>query len=96
MSLLPRGAPVAPYGHYTSRGGARRVRRTLHGRFPARRPRPPFAGYNANAGSRLGDGSYDGPVLNPVGIDLGRGVDGALGWRWPSSGFVLVNVSRLP
>jgi hypothetical protein len=36
----------------------------------------------------------DDPVLNQSGIDLGSTVDRALGWRWPSSGFVAVNVAR--
>jgi hypothetical protein len=56
----------------------------------------PYAGYNANAGAWLREQTYDAPVLNQAGIDLGPGVDAALGWTWPSSGFVLVNTARLP
>ena len=51
---------------------------------------------NAHAASWLRGGSYDAPVLTQPGIDLGPSVDRALGWRWPSSGFVSVNVARLP
>lgn len=56
----------------------------------------PFAGYNTNASSWLRNGSYNAPVLNQAGIDLGPGVDAALGWTWPSSGFVVVNLTGLP
>ncbi|MGH2515875.1 MAG: hypothetical protein ACRDHP_09495 [Ktedonobacterales bacterium] len=55
-----------------------------------------LAGYNANAGDWLRDGTYNAPVLNQSGIDLGPNVDWYLGWQWPSSGFIQVNVSRLP
>ncbi|HKV84671.1 MAG TPA: hypothetical protein VJN88_08950 [Ktedonobacterales bacterium] len=56
----------------------------------------PYTGYNANNGAWLRGGSYDGPVLNQAGIDLGPAEDTALGWTWPSSGYVQVNTSRLP
>jgi hypothetical protein len=56
----------------------------------------PYSGYNANNGAWLRGGSYDGPVLNQAGIDLGPAEDTALGWTWPSSGYVQVNTSRLP
>jgi hypothetical protein len=55
-----------------------------------------LAGYNGNAGCWLRDGTYNTPVLNQSGIDLDPIVDAALGWQWPSSGFIQVNVSRLP
>lgn len=56
----------------------------------------PYSGYNGNNGAWLRGGSYDGPVLNQAGIDLGPAEDTALGWTWPSSGYVQVNTSRLP
>jgi hypothetical protein len=56
----------------------------------------PYASYNTHAASWLRGWSYDDPVLNQSGIDLGPSVDRALGWRWPSSDFVSVNVARLP
>lgn len=56
----------------------------------------PYAGYNGSNGAWLRGGSYDGPVLNQAGIDLGPTADTQLGWTWPSSGFVQVNTSRLP
>ena len=56
----------------------------------------PYSGYNANNGAWLRGGSYDGPVLNQAGIDLGPAEDTALGWTWPSSGYIQVNTSRLP
>lgn len=55
-----------------------------------------FPNYNAHAGAWLRSGTYDNPVVNQAGIDLSPGVDAALGWTWPSSGFVGVNLSRLP
>lgn len=55
-----------------------------------------LAGYNGNAGSWLRDGTYDSPVLNQSGIDLSPALNQALGWTWPSSGFIRVAVSRLP
>ncbi|MGH2484409.1 MAG: hypothetical protein ACRDHE_00205, partial [Ktedonobacterales bacterium] len=56
----------------------------------------PYAGYNANNGAWLRGGSFDGPILNQADIDLGPSEDTALGWIWPSSGYVRVNTSRLP
>ncbi len=55
-----------------------------------------LAGYNGNSGGWLRDGTYDHPVLNQSGIDLGPAADAALGWTWPSSGFIQTNISRLP
>jgi hypothetical protein len=55
-----------------------------------------LSGYNGNSGAWLRDGTYNAPVLNQAAIDLGPGVDAALGWTYPSSGFVQVDVSRLP
>ncbi len=54
------------------------------------------AGYNANHGGWLRSGTYDAPVLNQSSIDLSPAVDKALGWVYPSSGLVQVNVSALP
>jgi hypothetical protein len=53
-------------------------------------------GYNANAGDWLRTGTFDAPILNQSGIDLSPAVDTALGWTWPSSGFIRVNIERLP
>jgi hypothetical protein len=53
-------------------------------------------GYNAHHGAWLRDGTYNSPVLNQSAIDLSPQVDQALGWTWPSSGFIKVNVGRLP
>jgi hypothetical protein len=53
-------------------------------------------GYNAHNGAWLRDGTYNSPVLNQSAIDLSPQVDQALGWTWPSSGFIKVNVGRLP
>jgi len=55
-----------------------------------------FAGYNGNAGDWLRSGSVNAPVLNQAGIDLSPALDHRLGWKWPSSGFIRVNVARLP
>ena len=55
-----------------------------------------FPNYNAHAGAWLRGGTYGNPIVNQAGIDLSPGVDAALGWTWPSSGFVGVNLSRLP
>ncbi len=54
------------------------------------------SGYNTNNGAWLRDGSYNSPILNQSGIDLSPATDSSLGWVWPSSGFVFVNVARLP
>jgi hypothetical protein len=52
--------------------------------------------YNDHNSTWLRDGSVNAPVLNQASIDLSRGMDTALGWVYPSSGFILVNTSRLP
>lgn len=54
------------------------------------------SGYNDHNGTWLRDNSYNAPVLNQASIDLSPGMDTALGWIYPSSGFILVNTSRLP
>ena len=56
----------------------------------------PGSGYNANHGAWLRDGTNDAPVLNQASIDLSPAVDAALGWTYPSSGLVAVDVTRLP
>ncbi|HEV2456935.1 MAG TPA: hypothetical protein VGS80_01110, partial [Ktedonobacterales bacterium] len=53
-------------------------------------------GYNAHNGAWLRDGAYNSPVLTQSAIDLSPQVDQALGWTWPSSGFIKVNVGGLP
>lgn len=57
---------------------------------------PGLASYNANAGAWARNGSFNDPILNQSAIDLSPAVDAALGWTYPSSGFIVVNVSRLP
>jgi hypothetical protein len=52
--------------------------------------------YNGNHGAWLRDGTNDAPILNQSSIDLSPAVDAALGWTYPSSGLVLVNVGFLP
>jgi hypothetical protein len=52
--------------------------------------------YNANHGGWLRGGTYDSPVLNQSSVDLSPAVNKALGWVYPSSGLVQVNVSGLP
>lgn len=54
------------------------------------------SGYNANNGGWLRDGTFDQGITNQSSIDLSPGVDKALGWTYPSSGLVKVNVSALP
>lgn len=54
------------------------------------------SGYNGHSSTWLREGSYNAPVLNQASIDLSPGMDAALGWVYPSSGFILVNTSRLP
>lgn len=56
----------------------------------------PLLTYNGNASGWLRDGSFNHPVLNQAGIDLSPAVQKALGWTYPSSGFINVNVARLP
>ena len=53
-------------------------------------------GYNAHNGGWLRVGSFDKGIMNQSSIDLSPGVDKALGWVYPSSGLVQVNVSALP
>ena len=53
-------------------------------------------GYNGNNGAWLREANYDTPILNQASIDLSPAVDAALGWTYPSSGLVQVNVGRLP
>ena len=55
-----------------------------------------IGGYNANNGAWLRDGTYQSPITNQSAIDLSPEVDQALGWTWPSSGSIKVNVGRLP
>ena len=55
-----------------------------------------LAGYNANAGAWNRNDNFDHPITNQSAIDLSPAVDAALGWTYPSSGFIVVNVSRLP
>ncbi len=54
------------------------------------------SGYNANNGGWLRDGTYDAGITNQSSIDLSPGVDKALGWTYPSSGLIKVNVGGLP
>ncbi|HZU66062.1 MAG TPA: hypothetical protein VFA09_02190 [Ktedonobacteraceae bacterium] len=54
------------------------------------------SGYNANNGGWLRDGTYDQGITNQSSIDLSPGVDKALGWTYPSSGLIKVNVGGLP
>ena len=53
-------------------------------------------GYNASNGGWLRGGTYDKGITNQSGVDLSPGVDKALGWTYPSSGLIKVNVSALP
>jgi hypothetical protein len=55
-----------------------------------------FANYNGNNGAWLRDGSYQSSINNQSAIDLSPAVGDALGWTWPASGFIQVNVARLP
>lgn len=55
-----------------------------------------FANYNGNNGAWLRDGTFQGPILNQSAIDLSPAVNTALGWTYPSSGFIQVDVARLP
>jgi hypothetical protein len=57
---------------------------------------PCLAGYNANAGAWGRNGAFNAPILNQSAIDLSPAVDAALGWPYPSSGFIVVTTSRLP
>jgi len=53
-------------------------------------------GYNANNGGWLRGGTYDRGITNQSSIDVSPAVDKALGWIYPSSGIIQVNVSALP
>jgi hypothetical protein len=53
-------------------------------------------GYNANNGGWLRGGTYDKGITNQSSIDLSPAVDKALGWTYPSSGLIQVDVSALP
>jgi hypothetical protein len=53
-------------------------------------------GYNAHNGGWLRSGTYDQGISNQSSIDLSPAVNKALGWQYPSSGLVQVNVSALP
>ncbi|HEV8192723.1 MAG TPA: hypothetical protein VGP82_14760 [Ktedonobacterales bacterium] len=54
------------------------------------------SGYNDHNSTWLRDDTFNAPILNQASIDLSPGMDSALGWVYPSSGFILVNTSRLP
>ena len=53
-------------------------------------------GYNAHNGGWLRNSTYDKGITNQSSIDLSPAVDKALGWTYPSSGLVQVDVSALP
>ncbi len=53
-------------------------------------------GYNASNGGWLREDAYDEDITNQSSIDLSPAVDQALGWTYPSSGLIQVNVSGLP
>src|SRR6266487_1663880 len=53
-------------------------------------------GYNANNGGWLRAGTFDKGITNQSSIDLSPAVNKALGWVYPSSGLINVNVSALP
>jgi len=53
-------------------------------------------GYNANNGGWLRAGTFDKGITNQSSIDLSPAVNKALGWVYPSSGLINVNVSGLP
>src|SRR5260221_9964864 len=53
-------------------------------------------GYNAHNGGWLRGGTYDQGITNQSSIDLSPAVDKALGWTYPSSGLIKVNVGALP
>jgi hypothetical protein len=57
---------------------------------------PGLAGYNAHAGAWGRNNAFNAPITNQSAIDLSPAVDAALGWTYPSSGFIVVTVSRLP
>jgi hypothetical protein len=53
-------------------------------------------GYNANNSAWLRTGTFDKGIANQSSIDLSPAVNKALGWVYPSSGLIKVNVSALP
>jgi hypothetical protein len=53
-------------------------------------------GYNNHNGDWLRSGTYNKNITNQSSIDLSPAVDKALGWTYPSSGLIQVNVSGLP
>ena len=53
-------------------------------------------GYNAHNGAWLRSGAYDKGITNQSSIDLSPAVNKAVGWAYPSSGFIQVNMSALP
>ena len=52
--------------------------------------------YNAHNGGWLRGGTYDKGITNQSSIDLSLAVNKSLGWVYPSSGLVKMNVSALP
>ncbi len=52
--------------------------------------------YNGNQGAWLREALHDGPILNQSSVDLSPAVDAALGWTYPSSGLILIDVAKLP
>jgi hypothetical protein len=53
-------------------------------------------GYNTNNGAWLRAGTFEKGITNQSSIDLSPAVNKALGWTYPSSGLIKVNVSALP
>lgn len=53
-------------------------------------------GYNNHNGGWLRSGTYNQGITNQSSIDLSPAVNKALGWTYPSSGLIQVNVSGLP
>jgi hypothetical protein len=53
-------------------------------------------GYNAHNGAWLRTGTFDKGIANQSSIDLSPAVNKALGWIYPSSGLIKLNVSALP
>ena len=53
-------------------------------------------GYNAHNGGWLRNSTYDKGITNQSSIDISPAIDKALGWPYPSSGLIQVNMSALP
>jgi hypothetical protein len=53
-------------------------------------------GYNSTNGGWLRNTTYNAGITNQSSIDVSPAVDKALGWVYPSSGLVQVDVSALP